>query len=122
MAKNQKGTKILTPENCTSINVRAMRDALEVLSGKWKLPILLALAGTAKRFNQIAKEVPDITDKMLSKELKDMEANQLIERKVFDTFPPTVEYSTTAHSMTLEKVMSELSAWGILHRMKILGK
>lgn len=98
-----------------------VRDALEVLSGKWKLPILIALASGPKRFREIAKEVPNITDKMLSKELKDLEINLLITRTVHDTFPPTVIYERTEHSDTLGEVISALREWGVLHRKKVFG-
>ena len=85
-----------------------VRDALQVLSGKWKLPIIVSLSFGNKRFKQVATEVAGITDKMLSKELKDLELNQLISRTVYDTFPPTVEYSITEHGKSLHKVIMEL--------------
>jgi len=66
--------------------------------------------------------VPGITDKTLSKELKNLEANKLVKRDVYDTFPPKVEYSITPHGISLEKVMEELHDWGLLHRKKIIGK
>ncbi len=99
-----------------------VRDALEVLSGKWKLPIIIALSFGTKRFKQISKEVHGITDKVLSKELKDLEANQLVKRTVYDSFPPTVEYNLTAHGKSLGSVLGELRTWGIHHRKKIIGK
>jgi DNA-binding HxlR family transcriptional regulator len=99
-----------------------VRDALEVLNGKWKLPIIVALSFGPRRFKQIAKEVQGITDKMLSKELKDLEMNQLVKRTIYDTFPPTVEYSITDHGKSLKKVMNELRDWGLRHRKKITGK
>ncbi|MCP9756066.1 transcriptional regulator [Lacihabitans sp. CCS-44] len=98
----------------------SIKDALEALEGRWKLLILFALSAGAKRFKQISKEVTGITDKTLSKELKNLEANQLIKRQVHDTFPPTVEYSITEHGMSLEKVMDELHFWGLQHRDKIM--
>ena len=99
-----------------------IKDALEALEGRWKLLILFSLCESAKRFKQISKEVTGITDKTLSKELKNLEANQLIKRTVYDTFPPTVEYTITAHGMSLNKVIDELHYWGLLHRKKIIGK
>lgn len=99
-----------------------VRDSLEVLSGKWKLPIIVALSFGPKRFREIAKEVQGITDRMLSKELKDMEMNQLVKRDIYDTFPPTVEYSITEHGESLRKVINELKEWGVKHRKKITGK
>jgi DNA-binding HxlR family transcriptional regulator len=98
-----------------------VRDALDVLNGKWKLPIIIALTFGNKRFTQISQEIPGITDRMLSKELKELEMNQLIKRTVYDAFPPVVEYSITAHGRSLEKVIDELRTWGITHRKKIHG-
>lgn len=110
------------PVTCTGGDLKAVRDALHALSGLWKLQILIALNSGPLRFRQIAKEVPGISDKMLSKELKDMELNHLVVRTVYDTFPPTVEYAQTQHARTLHPVMQELRDWGILHRKKVTGK
>ncbi|MBN7801472.1 helix-turn-helix transcriptional regulator [Algoriphagus aestuariicola] len=99
----------------------SIRDALEAVEGRWKLLILFALSEKPKRFKQLAKDVPGITDKMLSKELKSLEANQLVVREVLDTFPPTVQYSITPHGLSLEKVLDELHFWGLVHRKRIMG-
>lgn len=112
---------MLSREGCPK-NVLAIKDALEALEGRWKLLILFSMVSGAKRFKQISKEVNGITDKTLSKELKSLEANKLIKREVYDTFPPTVEYSITAHGKSLEKVMEELHYWGLSHRKKIMVK
>jgi DNA-binding HxlR family transcriptional regulator len=108
-------------EECPG-KMRPVKDALEVLSGKWTLPILVSLMFGTRRFKQISKDVDGITDRMLSKELKEMETNQLLERKVIDTFPPRVEYSITEHGKSLGDVIMELHKWGLLHRQKIIGK
>lgn len=100
----------------------SIRDAMEALEGKWKMLILFSLSMGPKRFTQISKEVDGISDKILSKELKSLEANKLIKRDIYDTFPPTVEYTITTHGRSLEKVMQELHYWGLLHRKKIIGK
>jgi DNA-binding HxlR family transcriptional regulator len=100
----------------------SIKDALEAVEGRWKLLILFSLSEKPKRFGQLAKEVNGITDKTLSKELKSLEANQLIRREVHDTFPPVVEYSITPHGLSLEKVLDELHFWGLAHREKIIGK
>lgn len=99
----------------------SIKDALEAVEGRWKLLILFALSEKPKRFKQIAKEVSGITDKTLSKELKSLEANKLIRRDVYDTFPPTVEYSITTHGLSLEKVLDELHFWGLAHRKTVIG-
>jgi DNA-binding HxlR family transcriptional regulator len=97
-------------------------DALDVLNGKWKLPIIGALMFGTKRFRQLSRELNGITDKMLSKELKDLEMNQLISRTVYDSYPPVVEYSITEHGRTLTDVLQALQTWGSEHRKKIMGK
>lgn len=100
----------------------SIQDALEAVEGRWKLLILFALAEKPKRFKEIAREVNGITDKTLSKELKSLEANKLIRRETFDTFPPKVEYSITPHGLSLEKVLDELHFWGLAHRQKVITK
>lgn len=113
--------KICSKESCLSA-LLPVRDALEVLSGRWKLPILIALSDRPKRFKEISRDMDGITDKMLSKELKDLEINKLVIRTVYDTFPPTVEYRRTEHSKSLGNVIMALKDWGDLHRKEIIGK
>jgi DNA-binding HxlR family transcriptional regulator len=96
-------------------------DALDALRGRWRLPILISLMFGSKRFTELSKEVEGISDKVLAKELKELKLNQLIERTVHDTFPPTVEYSITPHGKSVEMVMIELKNWGGRHRKQILG-
>jgi DNA-binding HxlR family transcriptional regulator len=125
MATTRKQTEEHTEEythaSCMG-RVLAVKDALQVLSGRWKLPIILSISFGEKRFNQISKDLNGITDKVLSKELKELEANQLVKRTVYDRFPPVVEYSITDHGRTLEKVITELGHWGASHRKKIMGR
>lgn len=111
----------LVHAECTHM-ILPVRDALHILSGKWKLPIIIALKFGDKRFGQISRDIPGITDKMLSKELKDLEQNQLVKRTLHDGFPPFVEYSITEHGHSLEKVIEELRVWGLAHRAKIMVK
>lgn len=106
---------------CTGM-ILPVRDALDILSGKWKLPIIIALSFGTKRFGQIAKEIPNITDKMLSKELRDLEMNDLVKRTVHDSYPVVIEYSMTPYGQSLEKVINELRQWGVQHRKRILSK
>lgn len=107
------------PEACKRMML-PVQDALDVLSGKWKIPIVIALTFGNKRFSELSREIPKITDRMLSKELRDLEMNKLIRRKVFDTFPVTVEYSMTDYGKTLKEVIGALAEWGIKHRQKIM--
>ncbi|HEX2899678.1 MAG TPA: helix-turn-helix domain-containing protein [Bacteroidia bacterium] len=100
----------------------SIKDALEALEGRWKLLILFSLSEGPKRFKQLSREVPGITDKTLSKELKSLESNKLILREAHDTFPPTVEYSITEHGLSLGKLLDELHFWGLAHRKEVIGK
>ena len=106
---------------CTKA-ILPVRDALDILSGKWKLPIIISLSFGNKRFSQMAKQIPGITDKMLSKELRELEMNELVKRTVYDTVPVIVEYSMTPYGRTLEKLIDELHNWGIKHRRRIIDK
>ncbi len=115
-----KKVELHSPERC-SAKMRAVRDALEVLNGKWKLPILISVSFGTRRFKEVSKDINGITDRMLSKELRDLEINQLVKRTVYDSFPPVVEYSITEHGRTLQSVIDELGNWGVLHRKKIIG-
>lgn len=99
----------------------SIKDSLEALEGKWKLLILFSLSAGPLRFKELSRAVGGITDKTLSKELKSLESNQLIIRKVFDTFPPTVQYAITPHGLSLEKVLDELHFWGLAHRAHVIG-
>lgn len=107
---------------CSKNDFMAVKDALEVLNGRWKLQILISLLSGTKRFKQIAREIDGISDRMLSKELKDLEENQLVARKAYDAFPPVVEYAATEHTKTLHSVIYALREWGYLHRKKVIGK
>lgn len=110
-----------TQEECTKAII-PVRDALDILSGKWKLPIIISLSFGNKRFSQMAKQIPGITDKMLSKELRDLEMNDLIKRTVYDSVPVVVEYSMTPYGRTLEKLIDELQSWGMRHRKRIMDR
>jgi DNA-binding HxlR family transcriptional regulator len=110
----------LTPEVCSG-HITAVRDALYVLSGKWKLPLIVALIEGAKRFNDIQRAIGEITPKILAKELKELELNEFVVRKVLPTTPVTVLYELTPYSESLDKVLEELGKWGYQHRQRIIA-
>jgi len=105
-------------ETCSAA-ANAIRDALYVLGGKWKLPILMTLAGGPQRFRELQKMLETITPKVLSKELKELELNEFVKRTVHPTTPVTVEYSLTHYSTSLRKVLIELRDWGFAHRQRL---
>jgi DNA-binding HxlR family transcriptional regulator len=107
------------PSECKK-NLLPVKDALDILGGKWKLPIIVALSFNNKHFREMIREIQGITPRMLSKELKDLEVNQLVKRTVYDTSPVSVEYSLTPYGKSLQKVIGELRKWGTIHRKRIL--
>ena len=108
-------------EECTEF-IRPVRDVLDIINGKWKLPILIALAFGNRRFKELERDVEGISPRMLSKELRDLEVNQLITRTVYDTIPATVEYSLTEYGKSLDDVIAALRDWGKKHRAKLFMK
>ena len=103
-------------------SIAAIRDTLYVLSGKWKLPIIIALKNGPRRFKDLQRELEEITPKILSKELKELEMNEFAVRHVYATTPVTVEYELTEYSHSLDSIIEALRHWGIQHRARILGK
>jgi len=101
----------------------AVQDSMDVLSGKWKISIISSICYYNKRrFSDILNDVTGISNKMLSKELKELEVNQLIKRTVLDTQPIMVQYELTEHGRSLKTIITNLTEWGIQHRKKIIGK
>jgi len=101
----------------------ALKDALELLSGKWKFCILLNLYnyGTM-RFKDLQETSAGITPKVLSKELQELEENLLITRTVNNTKPVTVSYAITRHAIETQPVINALIEFGLKHRKKIKDK
>ena len=101
----------------------AVQDTLDVLKGKWKIIILSSICFyNQRRFSDILNDINGISNKMLSKELKELEINQLIKRTVIDTHPVTIHYQLTEHGQTLRTIIDNMTDWGIRHRKKIIGK
>ncbi len=107
--------------DCKS-EILPIMDAMEAISGKWKLMILLSIAKGNSRFKQIERSIPRLSGKVLSKELKDLEQNDLVKRTVYDEYPVRVEYNTTEHSKSLKPLFHELINWGQHHRQRIKVK
>lgn len=98
-----------------------MNDAMEVLSGKWKIQLIGTLIFKGKmRFMDLQREISGIGAKMLSKELQDLEMHQLITRTVLQTKPITVEYEITEYGKSLRPIIIEITDWGMNHRREIM--
>lgn len=83
-----------------------------LIGGKWKAIILWYLAGKTLRFNEIRKIFPDVTQKMLTQQLRDLEEDGIINRKVYPQVPPKVEYSLTEFGESLLPVLQAMHQWG----------
>ncbi len=86
--------------------------ATDVIGGKWKAHILFHLQGGARRFNELKRLLPGVTQRMLTKQLRELEADQIIHRKIFAEIPPKVEYSMTEFGRTLTPMLKVLQEWG----------
>lgn len=89
--------------------------ALEVIGGKWKGVTLYHLLQGTKRFNQLQREVGSVTQRMLTKQLRELEAAGLVHREVYPVVPPKVEYSLTEKGLTLKPILLALKSWGETH-------
>jgi DNA-binding HxlR family transcriptional regulator len=88
---------------------------LSVIGGKWKPIILYILSAETKRFGQIRKLIPSISQKMLTQQLRELEMDGIIDRKVYPVVPPKVEYSLTEYGGTLMPILRAMAAWGKRH-------
>lgn len=104
-------------KSCPKQYALAINDTLNVINGKWKLSIIGALSCGNKRFTDIQKSIAAITPRMLSKELKELELNGMIERNVYDTKPVSIEYQLSKSGKRFDKVLEEMIAWGMAHRV-----
>lgn len=108
-------------ETC-QFKLKATRDALEVIQGKWRIPIIISLEYGKKRFGEIQKDIVDISPKMLSQELKALEINKIIIRTVYDSSPVTVEYSLTPLGRSMKPLLQEVLNWGLHFRKELIEK
>lgn len=104
------------PENCQ------VEDALGIIVGKWKPVILLYLLqeGT-KRFSELKRNMPGITQKMLTKQLRELEEEKIIQRVIYPQVPPKVEYSMTEYGRSLEPILEAMHEWGAKHTARKLN-
>lgn len=109
-------------EDVCQYRLLVSRDTLEVIQGKWRLPIIISLLHGNKRFGEIQRDIAAISPKMLSQELKALETNKIITRTLFDSMPVTVEYALTPLGMTMKKMLDEMIEWGVHFRKEVMEK
>ena len=103
-------------QQCPRSYTLALIDTLNVINGKWKLPIIASLMRDVNRFKGLLEKVEKITPRMLSKELKELEINGIVERKVYNQTPVLIEYKLTESGKGITKVIDSMIEWGIIHR------
>lgn len=109
-----------TADNQCEVLLLSVGDALYAIGGKWKLKVIIALFSGTSRFNELQRTIKGISAKVLSNELKELESNGFISRKVHaGATPVIVEYLLTDYSNSLQDVVTSLSQWGAMHREKI---
>ncbi|HVE54807.1 MAG TPA: helix-turn-helix domain-containing protein [Ramlibacter sp.] len=86
--------------------------AFEVIGGKWKAPILWEMQAQPRRFGELRRLVPGISEKMLTQQLREMEAAGLVDRRVLEVVPAHVEYSVTSLGQSLNAALAPLADWG----------
>lgn len=105
-------------ESCKKARL-AVRDTLDIIGGKWKMVLLTILMDGKRRFRELSREA-EISPRILSKELQELEMNGLVSRTVCNTKPITVEYAVTPYSETLKEVLEAMNRWGEKHRKRIM--
>ncbi len=97
---------------CNSQKACSLKDVLDIIGGKWAMPIIYNLSKGKMRFKEIERTIDGINTRMLVKELKNLESNGIITREVFATVPPTVEYALTPKGDKLLPSIKSLHQWG----------
>ncbi len=93
----------------------AVESTIKVIGGRWKVLILRELFQGVKRFNELHRVLHGITQKMLTQQLREMEADGIIHREVYAQVPPKVEYSLTPLGESLKPILKEMHQWGLTY-------
>jgi DNA-binding HxlR family transcriptional regulator len=97
---------------------QAVESTLLAIGGKWKLLILAHLVNETRRYGDLRRLMPQITEKMLIQQLRELERDGLVQRTVYPSVPPKVEYSFTEYSRTLCPMLQAIYEWGKLHALR----
>lgn len=92
---------------------RLVDRTLRALSSRWKALILCHLRHGPQRFNALRRQIPAITQRMLTQHLRELEADGILHRRVFEVVPPHVEYSMTPLGLTLMPILDAMALWGL---------
>jgi DNA-binding HxlR family transcriptional regulator len=94
---------------------------VDVIGGKWKSLILFHLMPGTRRFNELRRLMPEVTQRMLTLQLRELETDNIIRRKVYQEVPPKVEYSLAPLGLTLVPLISAMREWGAAHEATVLA-
>lgn len=101
-----------TRENC------GMAYTLDLIGGRWKPTILWTLLDGKLRYSELKKHIPDVSERILILQLRELERDGLIKRKVYAEVPPRVEYELTNNGQSMKRMLQVISEWGNMHRPK----
>jgi len=125
---NKSGPEIRKSKETSTNNINRMylgecnlTYAIQMMGGRWKLLILMRLENGKQRFAELNRQIPNITERMLALQLREMERDGLITRKVYAEIPPKVEYDLTNIGRDLLPICAGLHEWGTKHRMLYHG-
>ena len=99
----------------------SVEATLEVIGGKWKCVILCHLTHGKKRTSELKRLMPNITQKMLTQQLRELEEDGVINRIIYQQIPPKVEYELSDYGRSLEPILTALCNWGENHITKVYG-
>ena len=104
-----------SPDQC------AVEFAMEILGGRWKLAILKQLVSGTHRFGELRRALPGVTQRMLTRQLRELEEDGLVSRTVYREVPPRVDYALTEVGHSLDAITDELDKWGQWYREQVGG-
>ena len=107
--------------DCDKKKIRAIDDMMDVLGGKWKVPIIARLWYKPRRFSELLRDISGISGKVLSRELQDLEMNQLINRAVSPSKPVSVTYEISEYGRSIKDLTDSIADWGVQHRSLIVN-
>jgi len=102
----------------TELEKCPVETSIDILAGKWKILILWYLLSKKRRFGELQKLMPRITQKMLIQKLRELERDAIVHREVYPVVPPKVEYSLTIYGQSLKPLLKSLYLWGEIHKNK----
>lgn len=97
------------------VYISPIEAAIDVIGGKWKAQIYYALWYGPLRFSELSRSLPNITQRMLTNQLRELEHDGIIDRKVYEQVPPRVEYSISEYGNTIKPILLDLYRWGYMH-------